>query len=367
MPSKIEESAAVAVEQFKMTPKSKIEVGILGATGTVGQQFIALLAGHPWFQTTWLAASERSSGKRYGDLPWRLPVAAPEAAANLSVEALTPGVGPKLVFSALDSSVAGQAETEFAAAGHIVLSNSRNHRMDPLVPLLIPEVNPGHLSLLAAQRQREKRSGAIITNSNCSTMFLAIALAALRQFEPKRVLVTTLQALSGAGYPGVASLDATANVIPFIEGEEEKIESETRKILGSLNGTEVVAHPMTISATTTRVPVVNGHTEAISVEFGKKVSREEILEAFRNFAGEPQELRLPSAPPRPIIYLEGVNRPQPRLDVERDGGMVVHVGRLRPCPVLGHKFVILGHNTIRGAAGAAILNAEFMAAKNLLA
>jgi len=366
VPSKIEESAAVSVEKFNVTPKNKIEVGILGATGTVGQQFIALLDGHPWFHTTWLAASERSSGKRYGDLPWRLPSATPEDVAQRSVEALTPGAGPKLVFSALDSSVAGQAESDFAAAGHIVLSNSRNHRMDPLVPLLIPEINPDHLGLLPAQRQKENRKGAIVTNPNCSTMFLSIALASLRRFIPKRVLVTTLQALSGAGYPGVASLDATANVIPFIDGEEEKIESETRKILGQLNGNGIVPHSMTLSATTTRVPVVNGHTEAISVEFEKTVSREEILEAFRNFSGEPQELRLPSAPPKPIIYLEAVNRPQPRLDVERDGGMVVHIGRLRPCAVLGHKFVILGHNTIRGAAGAAILNAELMAAKNLL-
>ena len=367
MPSKIADAADVASRMAAVNLKAKIDVGILGATGTVGQQFIALLDGHPWFRTAWLAASERSAGKRYGDLPWRLPSATPAEAAELSVEALKPGAGPKLVFSALDSSIAGQAETDFAARGHIVLSNSRNHRMDPLVPLLIPEINPEHLGLLAAQRQKEKRSGAIITNSNCSAMFLAMALGALRKFQPKRVLVTTLQALSGAGYPGVASLDATANVIPFIEGEEEKIETETRKILGHYDGKEVVAHPMTISATTTRVPVVNGHTEAISVEFETKVSREEILEAFKNFAGEPQTLRLPSAPPQPIIYLEGANRPQPRLDVERDGGMVVHVGGLRACPVLGHKFVILGHNTIRGAAGAAILNAEFMAAKNLLA
>ena len=366
MPSKIEERAAMLSPGKYVHSQAKIEVGILGATGTVGQQFISLLEGHPWFKTTWLAASERSAGKRYGDLPWRLPAAVPGAAAKLSVEELKPGMGPKLVFSALDSSIAGQAETDFAAAGHMVLSNSRNHRMDPLVPLLIPEINPEHLGLLDAQRKRENRRGAIVTNPNCSTMFLSIALAALRQFGPKRVLVTTLQALSGAGYPGVASLDATANVIPFIDGEEEKMESETRKILGEMNGNGVTPHAMTLSATCTRVPVVNGHTEAVSVEFEKTVTREEILEAFKNFKGEPQDLGLPSAPPKPVIYLEGINRPQPRLDVERDGGMVVHVGRLRPCAVLGHKFVILGHNTIRGAAGAAILNAELMMAKHLL-
>jgi aspartate-semialdehyde dehydrogenase len=367
VPSKIEEEAAVADDKSNVSSRTKIEVGILGATGTVGQQFIALLEGHPWFRTTWLAASERSAGKRYRDLAWRLPTATPEEAAGLSVDELRPGIGPKLVFSALDSSIAGQAEADFAAAGHIVLSNSRNHRMDPLVPLLIPEINPDHLNLLPAQREKEKREGAIVTNPNCSTMFLALALAAVRQFQPKRVLVTTLQALSGAGYPGVASLDATANVIPFIDGEEEKIESETRKILGQLSGNGVVPHAMTLSATTTRVPVVNGHTAAISVEFERPVTRDEILAAFKNFSGEPQELRLPSAPLQPVLYLEAVNRPQPRLDVEREGGMVVHVGRLRTCPVLGYKFVILGHNTIRGAAGAAILNAELMAAKNLLA
>jgi aspartate-semialdehyde dehydrogenase len=367
VPSKIEETAAVAADKPNVSSKTKIEVGILGATGTVGQQFIALLEGHPWFRTTWLAASERSAGKRYRDLAWRLPTPTPEEAAGLAVDELRPGIGPKLVFSALDSSIAGQAEADFAAAGHIVLSNSRNHRMDPLVPLLIPEINPDHLNLLPAQREKEKRKGAIVTNPNCSTMFLALALAAVRQFQPKRVLVTTLQALSGAGYPGVASLDATANVIPFIDGEEEKIESETRKILGQLNGNGVVPHAMTLSATTTRVPVVNGHTEAISVEFEKAVTRDEILAAFKSFSGEPQELRLPSAPAQPVLYLEAVNRPQPRLDVEREGGMVVQVGRLRTCPVLGYKFVILGHNTIRGAAGAAILNAELMAAKNLLA
>ena len=366
MPSKIAESAAVASREFNVSPKEKVEVGILGATGTVGQQFIALLAGHPWFRTTWLAASERSSGKRYGDLAWRSPEPTPSDVAKLSVEALTPGVGPKLVFSALDASIAGDAEAAFAAAGHIVLSNSRNHRMDALVPLLIPEINPDHLGLLSTQRKKENRQGAIITNPNCSTMFLAIALAALRKFQPKRVLVTTLQALSGAGYPGVASLDATANVIPVVDGEEEKLETETRKILGEFHESAIVPHPMTISAATTRVPVINGHTETVSVEFEKNISREEILDGFKNFSGEPQELRLPSAPPQPVIYLDAPNRPQPRLDVERDGGMVVHVGRLRACPVLGYKFVILGHNTIRGAAGAAILNAELMTAKNLL-
>ena len=344
----------------------KIEVGILGATGMVGQHFVALLAEHPWFRVTYLAASERSAGKRYGDLPWRLNYDLPAETAKLSVNELKAGEGPLGVFSGLDSSVAGTAEEAFAAAGHIVVSNARNHRMDPLVPLLIPEINPDHLGLVPLQRKAKGWKGAIVTDPNCSTIVMSIALAALREFQPKRVLVTTLQALSGAGYPGVASLDATANVIPHIENEEEKMESEPRKILGKFANGAVEMHPMTISATTTRVPVVHGHSESISVEFERRVTREDILEAFRKFSGEPQELQLPTAPKQPIIYMAQANRPQPRLDAERDGGMAVYVGRLRECPILGHKFIAMGHNVVRGAAGAAILNAELMRAKDLL-
>jgi aspartate-semialdehyde dehydrogenase len=344
----------------------KIEVGILGATGTVGQQFAALLANHPWFRLTWLAASERSAGKRYGELPWRLPTPLHDDFARLQVEPLRPGAGPKLVFSALDSSIAGEAETEFAAGGHFVVSNSRNHRMDPLVPLLIPEVNAEHLALVPLQQKKQAWRGAIVTNPNCSAIVLSLALAALRPFDLKRVLVTTLQALSGAGYPGVASLDATANVIPYIEGEEEKIEAETRKILGRFAKGGVELHPVAMSATTTRVPVVNGHTESVSIELGKKTERDDLLAAFRKFSGEPQKLGLPSAPAQPVVYLDAPDRPQPRLDAERDGGMVVYVGRLRYCHVLSYKFIVLGHNTIRGAAGAAILNAELLVAKKFV-
>ncbi|HYL68178.1 MAG TPA: aspartate-semialdehyde dehydrogenase [Candidatus Limnocylindria bacterium] len=348
------------------TTRRKIEVGLLGATGTVGQQFAALLAGHPWFELKWLAASDRSAGKHYAGLPWRLPTSLPEEFARLTVENLKSDVGPKLIFSALDASVAGEAEREFAAAGHVVVSNAKNHRMDPLVPLLIPEVNANHLALVPLQQKKNGWSGAIVTNPNCSTVILALVLAALRPFELKRVLVTTLQALSGGGYPGVASLDATANVIPYIEGEEEKIEAETRKILGRLAKGAVELHPAAISATSTRVPVVNGHTESASVELGKKTEREEILAAFENFSGEPQKLGLPSAPPQPIVYLDAPDRPQPRLDVDHGDGMIVQIGRLRYCHVLDYKFIALGHNTIRGAAGAAILNAELLVAKKFL-
>ena len=346
--------------------KSRIEVGILGATGAVGQQFAALLANHPWFRVAYLAASDRSTGKRYGELPWRLAASCSSDVAQLSVEALKPGIGPKLIFSALDASVAGDAEEQFAAAGHWVISNARNHRMDPLVPLVVPEINPEHLGLIPHQQKAKRWSGAIVTNPNCSTAFLAMALAALRRFRPRRVLVTTLQALSGAGYPGVASLDATANVIPFISGEEEKIETETRKILGRFAKDFVKPSSVVISAQTTRVPVIHGHTETVSLELAETSSLGDILAAFREFSGEPQRLGLPSAPAQPVVYLEGPDRPQPRLDVESHAGMSVQIGRLRNCPVLGYKFVLLGHNTIRGAAGAALLNAELMSALNIL-
>ena len=349
-----------------MSRATKIEVGILGATGVVGQQFVALLANHCWFRMTWLAASERSAGKRYGDLPWRLVTPPPEDAAGLQVQAIETRTAPKIVFSALDACVAGEIESAFASAGHIVLSNARNYRMDPLVPLLIPEINPQHLDALAVQKKQKGWSGAVVTNPNCSTIFLALALAALRELEPERVIVTTLQALSGAGHPGVSSLDAMGNVIPFIAGEEEKIENETTKILGRFCGEKFEPAPIAISAQTTRVPVINGHTEMVSVGFRKGVKHDEILAAFEKFAGKPQQLKLPLAPRQPIVYLESPDRPQPRLDVERFDGMAVQAGRLRACPVLGHKFVVLGHNTIRGAAGAALLNAELMHAQGLL-
>jgi aspartate-semialdehyde dehydrogenase len=342
-----------------------IDVGILGATGTVGQQFVRLLERHPWFRLTWLAASERSAGQRYGDLPWRLPEPRPESAADRKVEPLTPGKGPALVFSALDASVAGDAEASFAGAGHSVVSNARNFRMDPLVPLLVPEINPHHLDLLPRQRVERNWRGAIVTNPNCSTVFLAMALAALRPFHPSRVVVTTMQALSGAGYPGVASLDAVGNVVPFIAGEEEKLESEPQKILGEICDDAIIPHPVRISAQTTRVPVIDGHTETVSVELGSEISRDEMLDALRGFSGEPQRLQLPSAPNQPVVYRKEHDHPQPRLDVNLGGGMAVQIGRLRPCPILGWKFVLLGHNTIRGAAGAAILNAELLVARGL--
>jgi aspartate-semialdehyde dehydrogenase len=345
----------------------EIEVGILGATGMVGQQFIALLANHPWFTVKWLGASERSAGKAYKDAAaWRLPNPLAKDVANMSVDAATPGRAPKLVFSGLDSSVAGEIEKAFAEAGHIIVSNSRNYRMEADVPLLIPEVNADHLGLLKAQDARGWK-GRIVTNPNCVVVVYAMALAPLRQFGLETSIITTLQAISGAGYPGVPSWDILGNVIPFIGGgEEEKIETETNKILGTLKTGGVENHPVTISAAVTRVPVHNGHTGSIAVKLAQRPDAAAIVDAWNGFRGKPQELDCPSAPKQPIVYLTEANRPQPALDANRDGGMTVTVGRLRSCPVLDYKFVALGHNTIRGAAGAAILNAELMHREGLL-
>jgi aspartate-semialdehyde dehydrogenase len=347
--------------------RKRIEVGVLGATGMVGQQFINQLAGHPWFDLTWLAASERSEGKRYADAaPWRLDTPIRRDIAEKTVEGAVPGKGPKLVFSALDANVAGELEQAFADAGHFVVSNARNHRMDPAVPLLVPEVNAEHLALLRAQARRRANGGAIVTNPNCSTVVLTMALAPLRTFGLSSCLVSTMQAVSGAGYPGVPSLDILGNVIPFISGEEEKIETETKKILGSLAGEAVDVHPVRVSAHTNRVPVIDGHTETVSVTLDAKPKAADIRAAIDGFQGAPQRLGLPTAPKPPLLYLDQPNRPQPRFDAGRERGMQVSVGRLRPCHVLDWRFVALGHNTVRGAAGAAVLNAELMLAEGWL-
>ncbi len=343
---------------------TRIDVGILGATGMVGQQFIALLARHPWFHVTWLGASERSAGKKYCDAAaWRLGAALPDEVANLEVQAAVPAsTAPQLVFSGLDSSVAGEIEAAFAHAGHTVVSNSKNHRMEHDVPLLVAEINADHLALLTRQAARGWK-GRIVTNPNCSTVVLSMALAPLRQFGLARVMITTLQAISGAGYPGVPSWDILGNVIPFIDGEEHKIETEPKKILGCVAHDQVEPHPVVISAQTTRVAVQNGHTESISVGFDHQPREEELIEAWTSF----QALDgLPSAPAQPVAYRHERNRPQPALDVDRGQGMTVTVGRLRRCPILDYKFVALGHNTIRGAAGVAILNAELMQREGLL-
>jgi aspartate-semialdehyde dehydrogenase len=345
---------------------ARVEVGVLGATGPVGQQFVARLDTHPWFRLAWVGASRRSEGKRLSEIGWQLAQPLPDAVRDLVIELPVPGRAPRIIFSALDAAAAVTLEPAFAAAGHIVVSNASSHRMDPLVPLLVPEINADHLALVPVQQRQRGWTGAIVTNPNCSTVFLAMALGALRAFAPRSVLVTTLQAISGAGYPGVASLDIVGNVIPRISGEEEKVESEAKKILGTVGGDAVAPHPVTISATTTRVPVVDGHTEAVSVAFERSAPLDDLRHAFESFSGPPQDLRLPSAPEHPIVYLDQPDRPQPRLDVDRGNGMTVSVGRLRHCSVLDAKFVVLGHNIVRGAAGAALLNAELMLAEHLL-
>ena len=267
---------------------------------------------------------------------------------------------PTLVFSAMDASVATDIERAFAEAGHAVVSNSRNHRMEPDVPLLIPEINPEHLRIIPLQQRRRGWKGQIVTNPNCSTVTLAMALAPLKRFGITRVIATTMQAISGAGYPGVASMDIVGNVVPFIGGEEEKMQQETQKILGDFTGDALRPLAAKVSAQCNRVPVVDGHMVATSVEFERKPSQAELIDALNSFRSVPQERNLPSAPPLPVQYMDAPDRPQPRRDVERDNGMAVFVGRLRPCPVLDYKFIALGHNTIRGAAGVAVLNAELM-------
>jgi aspartate-semialdehyde dehydrogenase len=345
----------------------KIEVGILGATGMVGQHFIKFLDGHPGFELTWLGASERSAGKVYTEAAkWHLGGAVPEATAKLRVEDAKPGNAPKLLFSAMDASVATEIEQAFAQAGHVVVSNSRNHRMCADVPLLVPEINPEHLKLIPRQREQRGWKGQIVTNPNCSTIVLTMGLAPLKQFGIKRVVATTLQAVSGAGYPGVASMDILGNVVPYIGNEEEKMQEETQKILGDFAGDRVEPLAAQVSAHCNRVAVVDGHTVTVSVEFDSRIAGADVMHAFQTFRGLPQDRNLPSAPKRPVQYLVEQDRPQPRKDAERDRGMATFVGRLRACPVFDWKFVALGHNTVRGAAGAAVLNAELMQSEGLL-
>ncbi len=347
--------------------QTRIEVGILGATGMVGQHFIKFLQGHPWFDLKWLGASDRSAGKKYKDaMTWHLPGGVPATVADLTVEDCQPGNAPRLLFSAMDASVATEIERAFAQAGHIVVSNSKNHRMERDVPLLVPEINPDHLKLVPEQQRARGWKGQIVTNPNCSTVGLTMGLGPLKPFGISKVIVTTMQAISGAGYPGVASMDIVGNVIPFIGGEEEKMQVETQKILGAFRGDHIEPLAARVSAQCNRVAVVDGHTETVSVEFSTKPSEQDLLSAFTGFSGVPQERKLPSAPPAPVIYLEESNRPQPRKDAERERGMAAFVGRLRPCPVLHWKFVVLSHNTIRGAAGAAVLNAELMHSEGML-
>ena len=345
----------------------RIPVAVLGATGSVGQRFVQLLAGHPWFRVAELVASDRSTGKRYREATdWRLDATMPEAAADLVVQDYGAALASPIAFSALPGEVAGEIEQRLAREGHAVLSNTSTHRMEPDVPLLIPEVNPEHAAAIATQRRNRGWSGFIATNPNCSAIHLVLALKPLQQaFGLEAVAVTTMQAVSGAGYPGVPSLDMIDNVVPYIGGEEEKMAEETRKLLGGYDGGFRPAD-VVVSAQCNRVPVRDGHTECVSVRLKEPAPPEEVVAAMEAFRGKPQELGLPSAPERPVVVRREANRPQPVLDRDAERGMASVVGRVRPCPLLGTKFVVLGHNTVRGAAGASILNAELFKVEGLL-
>jgi aspartate-semialdehyde dehydrogenase len=348
--------------------QQKIPIGILGATGVVGQRFIQLLENHPWFEVAWLAASDRSAGQSYGDAAkWRLKTPIPDRVRSMKVSNAVPDGAPRVIFAALDAGIAREMEPQFSAAGCAVVSNSSAFRMQSDVPLVIPEVNADHVALIEKQSWRKQSGGYIVTNPNCSAIGLVVALAPLhRKFGIESLFVTTMQAVSGAGYPGVASLDILGNVIPYIAKEEEKMEEETRKLLGRLDGDHVEQAAFTMTAHCNRVAVEDGHTESVSLKLKKKASPEEMLAAFNDFRSTPQELKLPLAPVQPVFYDSAPDRPQPRFDVGRGKGMTVSVGRLRPCGVLDYKFTVLSHNTIRGAAGAALLNAELLKVQGLL-
>ena len=349
-----------------IAPSRKLPLAVLGATGLVGQRMVERLVGHPWFDLVELAASGRSAGRRYAEaVDWKLPGQIPAAFADLPVLPAEPGaVSAPIILSALDAAVAGEIEDAFADAGRAVISNARNHRMDPDVPLVTPEVNADHLELIHEQRRRRGGQGFIVTNPNCTVIALALALGPLhRAAGARRVVVTTLQAASGAGYPGVPALDLLDNVIPFIGGEEEKIVAEPPKILGRRDGGRIRNADIVVSAQVHRVFVLDGHMLSVSVELERPLDPDAARRVFAEFRGAPQEAGCPSAPAQPIVVVDGRDRPQPRLDRMAGGGMAIVVGQVRACPALGLRFEVLGHNTIRGAAGGTLLIAELLAAR----
>jgi len=350
-------------------PEKKWRAGVLGATGIVGQRLVKLLAEHPWFELTEVAASERSFSKCYAEaVRWHLDAPIPAAASGLVVKSLEPNLACDFVFSALDTSVAGPAEEDFARAGYPVVSNCKNHRMDPDVPLLIPEVNAAHLDAIPVQQKKRGYDGGfIVTNPNCSTAGLVLVLKPLADaFGLEKIFVVTLQAVSGAGYPGLASMDIHGNVVPYISGEEEKMESEPQKLLGKWDGTRFVDAGLGISAHCNRVPVLDGHLECVSLSLKKIASLNEVREALKNFEVNEELASLPSAVRHPVVVLDEPDRPQPRRDVNAGEGMAAVVGRVRECPLLDVKLALLSHNLVRGAAGAALLNAELLAARGFL-
>ena len=342
-------------------------VGILGATGMVGQRFIQLLSSHPWFEITWIAASDRSAGKRYDEAcRWKLDTPLPARIAAMTLQPNQPeGDFPRIIFAALDAAIAHELEPKFAAAGCAVISNSSAFRMTADVPLVVPEVNADHLAMIEGQAWRKQSGGYIVTNPNCCAIGLVLPLAPLQAaFGIEKLFVSTMQAVSGAGYPGVASLDILGNVVPFIKNEEEKLQEEVAKLLGEASGNHINMADLQLSAHCNRVAVIDGHTECVSIKLKKPATYEQILEAWASYKplnGIHEGLNLPSAPQQPVEYEDAIDRPQPRLDLMRGNGMATTVGRLRPCSLFDWKFTLLSHNTIRGAAGAAILNAEILA------
>lgn len=352
-----------------MDRTKKIDVAVLGATGAVGQRYIELLDGHPYFELAEVVGSERSAGKRYGDVAdWRISAGPPNAAAGMTVKHPEEPVNSPIVFTSLPGGIAKEVENKLASEGHYVFSNARDNRMEPDVPLLIPEVNAEHARAIEVQRRNRGWSqGFVVTNPNCSTIHLVLALKPIYDaFGIEQCLVTTMQGLSGAGYPGVPSLDIVDNVVPYIGGEEEKMQIESKKLLGSWDGRDFQYADMRVSANCNRVPVRHGHTEAVNLKLGRSASPEEVVEVLRAFRARPQELALPSAPPEPVIVRDQPDRPQPILDRDVANGMASIVGRVRECPLFDIKFVVLGHNTIRGAAGASILNAELLLAEGYI-
>lgn len=350
-----------------MSDSKRIPVAVLGATGSVGQRFVQLLADHPWFEVAEVVASDRSAGRPYAEATdWRLSADMPVAARDLTVKDYAEEIASPIAFSALPGEVAGEIEARLAKAGHAVLSNASTYRMDPDVPLVIADVNADHVRGIERQKANKGWSGYIITNGNCTAITLSLSLKPLHDaFGLESVIVTTMQALSGAGYPGVPSLDAIDNVVPFISTEEEKLAEEARKFLGTYNGEFHLAN-FKVSASCNRVAVRDGHTEAVSVLLKNKATPEEAIAVLESYRGRPQELGLPSAPPQPVVVRREQNRPQPILDRDTNGGMSSVVGRVRSCEIFDLRYTVLGHNTLRGAAGASVLNAELLKAEGLL-
>jgi aspartate-semialdehyde dehydrogenase len=346
----------------------RMRVGILGATGTVGQRFVQLLADHPWFEITALAASERSVGRRFAEVSnWVIPGDPPSSVGKMVVQPLVPSLDAQIIFSALPSSVATDIEPAFAQAGYAVCSNASAYRQDPGVPLLIPEVNADHVQMLERQKEERGWSGLLVTSPNCTTTGIVMPLKPLDQeFGLSQVFATSMQAISGAGYPGVPSLDILGNIVPYIRGEEEKIEQETRLLLGHWIDGQRVEADISISSQANRVPVVDGHTVCLSLGFDNRPTPTDAIEALAEFRGPRVVQGLPSAPARPILVRAEPNRPQPRRDRDAEEGMAVTVGRVRPCPVLDLRLVSVSHNTLRGAASGSILNAELLVASRVV-